>query len=422
MRRWLTNIGYMLAIIVLIIVAWLATTDNNWVWPRRNYLQYQVLTQVWEYTGKPQTGNEGSASGTIVDIVGRPIQNGWIVFSRWDGTTFTARTDANGNYNVTSIPAGSYHPVVGATGYDAKILGVQDVTIVANQNTGIDTALATRTERRVLPGTNLKLGEPDRVACEAPLPAEAIRREVTFSSAGKANQLTLLYSPPNATPNDSYPLLLAVYPGPADTWECATVPLAAAGYTVIAVGPAYSLELENDVDELIRILDFAEAGNFPNITPNQVGLLGGSYSGLHVQLLLRRGRSDIKGAVLLGAPTDLYAMRRHLEEGTFIPPFGLDQILVALGLPDREPLRYWEGSSIFHVQPNFPPHLIIHSRSDEVVPISQSDLLVEQLNREGIAHDAFYFDEASHYLLSPGGESREIYDLTIEFLATYLQP
>ena len=47
---------------------------------------------------------------------------------------------------------------------------------------------------------------------------------------------------PTTTTTSHLPLLLAVYPGPADTWECASLPLAKAGYAVLAAGPAYSNE------------------------------------------------------------------------------------------------------------------------------------------------------------------------------------
>ncbi|NJN94994.1 MAG: hypothetical protein HC875_13260 [Anaerolineales bacterium] len=62
-----------------------------------------------------------------------------------------------------------------------------------------------------------------------------------------------------------------------------------------------------------------------------------------------------EAALLLGPPTDLFDMRRRLEERSYIPPFDLDQVLVALGLPDREPLRYWRYSGAYHILPDFPP-------------------------------------------------------------------
>ncbi|MEM7032972.1 MAG: carboxypeptidase regulatory-like domain-containing protein [Chloroflexota bacterium] len=417
MKRLLTIIGYTLIIVVIAAIGWLATTDNSWVWPRRNFVEYEMLTRLWPYIGEPQIGDTGGISGVVFDYLGRPINGGWVVFSRWDGTTYAAQTDAKGRYAIADIPAGEYAPIVGAAGFAPKIMGGRGVVIEAGQNRGSDVVLAAAPQRRIATGSDFALDERASIACETPINASANRQNVTFTREGEPNQQTLLYTPIDATPEDLYPLLITVYPGPADTWECASVPLAAAGYNVIAVGPAYNLELESDVDDLERILDFVAAGYFPNVSDDAVSLLGGSYSGLHVQILLRRGRQDIQSAVLLGAPTDIYAMRRYLEEGIFIPPFGLDQVLVALGLPDRQPLRYWEGSSIYHVQPDFPPHLIIHSRDDAVVPISQSELLTEQLVQAQVTHQTHYFDEASHYLLSAGGESREIYDLAVNFLA-----
>ncbi|MDQ3702604.1 MAG: prolyl oligopeptidase family serine peptidase, partial [Chloroflexota bacterium] len=223
---------------------------------------------------------------------------------------------------------------------------------------------------------------------------------------------------------DRWPLLLSVYPGPADGWECASLPLAAAGYAVLAVGPAYGFELEGDVDELARLLEFARAGAFPGVDGTRVAVLGGSYSALHVQRLLRR-REDaglVRAVVLVGAPSDLFDVRRRFAAGTFVPPFGLDQALIALGFPDREPLRYWRYSGAFHVRPDLPPTALVHSRRDEVVPFQQSEALARRLAEAGAPHELHVFEAASHYLLSEDADSRAIYDLTVGFLARHLTP
>ena len=46
-------------------------------------------------------------------------------------------------------------------------------------------------------------------------------------------------------------------------WECASLPLAEAGYAVLATGPAYSFEPERDVEDLARWLQQARAGPSP---------------------------------------------------------------------------------------------------------------------------------------------------------------
>jgi dipeptidyl aminopeptidase/acylaminoacyl peptidase len=141
-----------------------------------------------------------------------------------------------------------------------------------------------------------------------------------------------------------------------------------------------------------------------------------------VQRLLQRGQ-EVKAALLLGPPTDLFDMRRRLENGTYIPPFDLDQALIALGLPSREPLRYWRYSGAYHVRSDFPPLAILHSRSDEVVPYQQSELLAANLAQVGATYEVHFFDGASHYLLAEDADADtlKIYRITLDFLAKHLQ-
>jgi dipeptidyl aminopeptidase/acylaminoacyl peptidase len=111
-------------------------------------------------------------------------------------------------------------------------------------------------------------------------------------------------------------------------------------------------------------------------------------------------------------------MRRRFEQGSFIPPFGLDQALIALGTPDISPERPWRYSSRFHLRRSTPPMLLMHSRNDEIVPFQQSEQLVSDLTRLGVPHEAHFFDGLSHYLLAdrPSAELTELYDLTLDFL------
>ncbi|MGH2368462.1 MAG: alpha/beta hydrolase family protein, partial [Chloroflexota bacterium] len=335
---------------------------------------------------------------------------------------------------IPHVPAGSYRPVAGAPGYADVALGSAwlpwtRVDVAAGAETLADIVLPDAVARVVPPGQGLAVGDPETLECAAPLPSQAVRRRITFDSGGQPNQTTLLYTPtpsaPPPAPAMRRPLLLTVYPGPADGWECASVPLAAAGYAVLAIGPAYSFDLERDVDDLARLLGLARAGRLPGVDGTRIALLGGSYSALHVQRLLSRGAvagtvDDVKAVVLLGPPTDLFTMRRRLEDETFIPPFGLDQALIALGFPDWRPLRYWRYSGAFHVRHDQPPTAIIHSRKDEVVPVQQSEFLAAMLAQVGAPHELHIFDEASHYLLSEGGDALAIYQITLDFLARQL--
>jgi pimeloyl-ACP methyl ester carboxylesterase len=421
-RKYWKVVAAVTALIVLLALTWLATTDNPSVWPIRNTLQYRALTWWWQQVGYPKAGEPGILRGMVRDEQSQPIAGAGVLVSRWDGTTYSTYSEADGSYAISNVPADSYRPIAGAPGYD-NVLPTGEwgwVTVNPGEETVVDVILPVEAVHTVPPGTNLTFGQPSTVSCSAPIESSAIRQSFTFDSGGNFNQPAAYYTPLTATTTSQLPTLLAVYPGPIADWECASLPLAAANYAVVAVGPAYSLQLETDIDELERVVNFIRAGQFPGSDGSKLAILGGSYSGLHVQRLLQRN-PQVEAAVLLGPPTDLFDMRRRLEDRTFVPPYGLDQAMIALGLPDREPMRYWRYSGAYHIRPDFPPLVVMHSRTDEVVPFQQSELLSANLKKVGVAHDTYFFEGASHYLLEPEGDTLEIYRITLEFLAEHLR-
>jgi len=355
---------------------------------------------------------------------GNAIEGAWILVAQPDGTTHSTRSNADGQYLIEHIPPGTYRPVAAAPDYESVQFGgfLKRITIRSGTILNADVTLPAETPRMVSPGQDFWLDDPQELTCTQPIKSSGIRRQIHFQSGGQPNQPSFYYTPITATATSQLPTLLIIYPGPADSWECASLPLTAAGYVVLATGPAYSFDLEADIDEQVRILDFAREHKFPGSDGSNIAILGGSYSSLHVQRLLQRGQ-NVKAAVLLGPPTDLFDMRRRLENGTYVPPFGLDQALIAMGLPNQEPLHYWLYSGAYHVRNDFPPLAILHSRSDEVVPYQQSQLLAANLDRVGASYEIHFFDGASHYLLAEDSDedTLRIYEITLNFLAQQLQ-
>lgn len=422
-----------IALVIISLAAslsWLATTDHPAIWPVKNTLQYRLYVWLGNHPPPSAEGKTGALQGRVTDSQNRPIAGAWVLLARRNGVTFSSRSNEAGDYEINNIPPGIYRPVAGAPGYQSVQFGglFNRVNIKAGQQARVNAVLPVEPERAVSPGQNFRLAEPATLTCSSPLQASAVRRQIHFTSAGQPNQPAFYYTPVTTTTTSPLPVLLTVYPGPADSWECASLPLAAAGYAVIATGPTYSFDLESDVDELIRILDFVRQGEFPGSDGRQIALLGGSYSSLHVQLLLQRATratraQPVKAALLLGPPTDLFDMRRRLENGSYVPPFGLDQALIALGFPDQAPLRYFRYSGAYHVRGNFPPLAILHSRTDEVVPFQQSELLANNLQLAGATYEIYFFDGASHYLLAENGDedTLKIYQITLDFLAKHLK-
>jgi hypothetical protein len=208
---------------IVALAAWLLLTDNAMVWPVRNTLQYHLLAWLTgPITEPPAASPAGTLAGRITDAQGEPLAGAWVLVAHRSGVTWHQRTDAAGQYRLEGIAPGTYRPVVGAPGFESARFGQgwgQTVDIAAHQITVADAALWPLAPSTSAPATDLRLSAPQEIECPQPLPSRAIRREVFFNSGGQANQPTFYYTPVETTAASDWPLLLAIYPGPADSWS-----------------------------------------------------------------------------------------------------------------------------------------------------------------------------------------------------------
>lgn len=411
MRRFWRGLG----ILLLALILWLAVTDNISIWPARNTVEYHIVRSWWNRVGEPQRIKTGSLAGHVTDAGNKPIAQAVVLIAEWDGSTHTSLTDEGGKYRIDGIPAGFYRVAVSAAGHDSVQSGgiLRGITIRPQMVSEASFSL-TKTKARLLPQLgNPTLTDPQELVCKSPV-AGAARRETLKFEQKDFTELIYLYRPTENL-NRSLPVLLTVYPGPVDTWECVSTGLAQAGYAVLAVGPAYGLDLTRDVDGLQQLMTVVKAGGLPELDNRRIAALGGSYSALLLELLMLRD-PGLEAVILLGPPTDMFDFRRRFEREGFMPPFGLDRALIALGLPSRDPLRYLHHSMVYHVRENLPATLLFHSYQDEIVPYQQSGLLAESLRKRGVEAELHLFDGASHYLLEDSAASMKIYEQTLEFL------
>ena len=408
---------------LLVVVAYLLLSDDERIWPYRNTLQYHLLQAWWSVAPAQSPDAPGALAGVVRDPTGAPIAGARVLVAAHDGTAWSAESDSTGTYRIEGIPPARYAPVAGAAGFEnvalRRIGGLRTV-VEAGGTTGLDVTLEHAGEPPIAPAENFRLDPPRTLTIPKPLPATAEERVIHFEVAGRPNQTSLYYTPVGGA--ERLPTLLAVYPGPADTWAQVSLPLAQAGYAVIAVGPAYALDLEPDIDDLRRVLLALDSGAFPRADPARVAALGGSYSSAHVFRLLQRYPSSIDAMLLLGAPTDLFELRRLFEDGSFFPPFGLDKALIALGLPDRNPEIYWRYSPLYHARNYNVPIMLIHSKVDEVVPFTQSERLAGELQRLGKPYQLHILEGMGHYLLEPERTPAidDLFRITTEFFAREL--
>lgn len=421
--RWRRQLVFAVVVGLTALACWLAVTDNPSVWPARNTVQYHLMRR-WDALVGARRGAPITVRGMVHTGAGAPIPQAQVLVATQDGTPYSAETDATGAFVMEDVPAGAYVPIAGASSYTDRAFrrfGMFRFRLDGQTMLDLRLAPASPSVSPSVPADDFRLAEPEYLRIDAPIPSSAVRRSVHFEVAGRPNQTTILY-----TPNDgdatALPTLLVVYPGPADQWETVSFPLAAAGYAVLAVGPDYALDLEADVADLERLLAAMHAGRFPRADPARLGVLGGSYSSLHVFRLLERARYPIGAALFLGPPTDLFEMRRQFSAGEIVPPFGLDQALIALGFPDRNPEPYWRYSARYHARSLDVPMLLVHSKADEIVPFQQSEILSAELQRIGQPHALHILEGMGHYLLAtertPAVDA--LFTLTIDFFAEHL--
>jgi hypothetical protein len=403
------------AILLGSVLLWSAVSENVNVWPVRNTIDYHLAQSWWNLAGKPERSRTGSILARITDEKGKPIEQAVALVSEWDGKVYAQRTDSLGMCRISGVPAGFYRLAASAPGFEpAQSDGlVRGLTVRPNKTVSASLQLTRQQPRAISPLPKPQLLDAQPLVCSSPVPGTAVRETVKFIN-GDFEELLFLYRPEQSD-GQIFPLLLTVYPGPVDTWECVSIGLAQAGYAVLAVGPAYGMDLTRDVDQMERLLDLVKSGRLTGVDSSRMAALGGSYSALILEQLMLRD-TGLEAVVLLGPPTDMFDFRRRFEREGFFPPFGLDRALIALGLPNRDPLRYLKNSMVYHVRSGLPAMLMFHSYQDEIVPYQQSSLLAQSLGSFGIETELHLFDGASHYLLEDGSASMKIYRQTLNFL------
>jgi hypothetical protein len=407
-----------LAAVAILLAARDTATRVPAIWAAQNVAAWELARLL---PRDPVPTATATVRGAARDAAGQPIDGATVVVALPDGTAFEGRSGPDGAWVITGVPVGRRPFWVGAPGMTPVVVEIAveadtgdvaprdrravDVTLVPKPAVVHADAESTRDRARTL----VVEGEAVALACEAPVVATAMRSEVVAPRAGIGPGQAFRYRPDDG--GEAWPSMMVVYPGPASSWECASIPLAAAGFEVVAYGPPYGFDVEGEVGRL-RVL-MATLGDRPAV-------LAGSYSAIHALRLVQDApRGSIRAVVLMGPPVDLFDLRRRLEGEGWVPPFGLDRALVALGRPDREVARHARYSARLHAEASHPPALVIHSRSDEVVPVTQGEAYLRALTEAEVPTEGMILDGAGHYLLSSGGEAEAILDRTVAFLSRY---
>jgi hypothetical protein len=202
-------------------------------------------------------------------------------------------------------------------------------------------------------------------------------------------------------------VVVAAIPTPLTTSDCALAGLASGGIDVFAITLSLGTRAERDI-RIIRMLIATVRQPSRTLAPGTPGstqappnsrrdpfILGAGSAALHA---LRAVRDEpvgaIPGVILVSAPVDLFAMRRHAASTTEFPKH-LNDYLVGLGPADREIARYLRYSAQYNLSDVIPPTMIVHHRSDPTVPFAPVSRYANTLARMGVPLDTVFIEEGA---------------------------
>lgn len=423
--------GVFLLSIGVVLTFFLTTEDLEAVLARNTAERYSM--QFWRGAfGDERFASRapGGLSGVVLEG-GKPLAGAAVVLSTVSGQTYSATTGPEGRYSLPGVPAGNYLPMAinGPEQEHSSKFGNPVAAVREGQTTnGIDFTL--NAARPVLseseqPQTSLQIDAPTEITKDNPVVSTAQRRSFTFSNgaAFSSNPATgvlsskgskrleggIIHEPMPEAGNGPFPLLLIVYPGPANAWEGVSVQLAAQGYVVISYFPNRLLDLQGDLDDLRLLMKYTFDGKMSaRGDARRVAVVGGSVSTTYTYLMAQQivaneqQRPNLKALVNYGGLLDLYRFRNSWERGQVIIDegiSGLEYLLIAFGRPDTRPELYARFSPGFRLKAaSLPPTLLVHVNKDIIVPVEQSQLADELFKRLNIPHELILYPDLEHYL------------------------
>jgi dipeptidyl aminopeptidase/acylaminoacyl peptidase len=226
----------------------------------------------------------------------------------------------------------------------------------------------------------------------------------TYTSAGR--DIHAVVFPPAADAEaDSVPLVVNPHGGPTTFdgfgFQYRAAYFAALGYAVVLPNyrgsDGFGREFRNandydwgggDLDDVINAAD-AVADAYDAVDGDRVGIFGGSGGGLMTVNALGNSDRFRAGAAFYG----VYDYESFIDDTDDI---GWQLMKRELGDLSTDLENYRDASPIRHVEEIDDPLLVLHGEEDARVPISQSEQLVEELEKHGKRHEFERYDGEPH--------------------------
>ena len=227
-------------------------------------------------------------------------------------------------------------------------------------------------------------------------------------------------------------MLVWVHGGPTDQWRVDFRPRIAywwsRGWDVLVVDPRgttghgrqYQRALNGqwgrlDVDDTAAMIRHAHRQGWGS--PNTTALIGGSSGGLTVLGVMADHGDLVAGGVAAYPVSDIAAL-------ACVHPSlrgALHRHAHRAGRRPGHRARFRELSPIHHARRITKPLLVFHGTDDPVVPIGQSETLVDTIAATGGTAELVVYDGEGHGFRDPLNQ-RDEYDRTERFLAHLIHP
>lgn len=201
-------------------------------------------------------------------------------------------------------------------------------------------------------------------------------------------------------------------------------PLRKAGFLVVSVNYRLSPEYQfpahiEDVKCAIRHLR-AQAAVY-NLDPDRIGAFGGSAGGHLVSLL---GTSDASAELEGSGEYQKYSSRVQavvdmfgpVDSETLCHPTVIEKVF---GVTTCQAEIITTASPLTHISADDPPFLILHGDRDNLLPVSQSEILLEALTEAGVPASLIVIENAGHGFHRPDGDFNPDMDAILQIVVDF---
>ena len=260
-----------------------------------------------------------------------------------------------------------------------------------------------------------------------------IAQNIRYKSFDELEIPAIYYLPHEASVDNKVPALVWVHGGPGgqsrQNFNSLIQFMVNHGYAVLAVNNRgssgygktfYKMDDKNHGDKDLK--DCVEGKNWlaqqPEIDPEKIGIIGGSYGGFMTMAALTSTPEEFNVGV------NLFGVTNWIRTLKSIPPWWesfKDALYLEMGDPyTDDSVRLYNISPLFHADKVTKPLIVLQGSQDPRVLQVESDEIVENVKANGVPVEYVLFEDEGHGFVKKENQI-EAYSAILTFLDRYLK-